>query len=298
VCAIVIGALVALVRHRRPAERDVPLSALEAMELEGNRTVVLLGMVIPALVITLTLGYTIYTLRAVADGGSSHGDHSQPKPAVAGSSTQLEVAGTQWWWRVSYPAEQVVTANEIHVPAGVRTHVTVLSEDVIHSFWIPQVAGKLDMIPGKTNTLSFQVDRPGVYRGLCAEFCGLQHAHMHTRLIVQPPDVFAAWLAGQQRPAAPPSEPLQQAGQQIFLSARCGECHTVRGTPAGGSRGPDLTHLASRSTLGAGAHDNTRGNLRGWIVDPQAMKPGNKMPATQLAEPDLQALLSYLEGLE
>jgi cytochrome c oxidase subunit II len=213
----------------------------------------------------------------------------------------IRVTGHQWWWEVEYldpePSRRVVTANEIHIPVGRRIRLEVGSADVIHSFWAPNLHGKLDLIPGYRGATSFQADRPGVYHGRCAEFCGLQHAHMDFRVIAEPPARFAAWYEGQLEPAATPATPLQQSGQQLFLSRSCVLCHTLRGTPAGSQVGPDLTHLASRSTIAAGTLPNTRGHLAGWVLDPQRIKPGTRMPPNQLTADELHALLAYLESL-
>jgi cytochrome c oxidase subunit 2 len=277
----------------------------------ADRIVVLAGMVVPAAILVFTFGYTVYTLREVAGvagaGGASSfaspGDHTD-HPALtalhtsesAGPSLAVEIVGHQWWWEIRYPDDRVVTANEIHIPTGTLVRLSVTSTDVIHSFWVPQVTGKVDLIPGKVNRLMFRADQPGVYRGMCAEFCGLQHAHMHLRLIVEPLDDLARWLDREARDASPPATPEAAEGQGVFV-ARCGECHTVRGVTTG-ARGPDLTHLASRRTLGAGLHENSRSNLAGWTTDAQAMKPGNKMPSIPMPEAELAALLTYLEGLE
>jgi cytochrome c oxidase subunit 2 len=249
----------------------------------------------------------VYTLRetsGVAGAGGSafaaHAEHTgrgDPSPALASAAADLEinVTGHQWWWQVEYPSGPVVTANEIHIPAGVPVRLTLTSRDVIHSFWVPQIAGKVDLIPAKSNTLTLVAPQPGVYRGMCGEFCGLQHAHMHSRLVVQPVEDFETWLEHQRRPAAAPQTPSAAAGQLTFI-ARCGECHTVRGV-TDGARGPDLTHLASRATLGAGIHDNDRARLAGWTTDAQAMKPGNRMPSIPMGDAELQTLLDYLESL-
>jgi cytochrome c oxidase subunit 2 len=193
----------------------------------------------------------------------------------------------------------VVAANEIHVPAGRPVQVNVTSEDVIHSFWVPQLMGKLDMIPGKTNTTWLQADQPGAYRGECAEYCGVQHAHMAFLVVAEPPEQFAAWLEGQRQPAAEPTEPLAREGAQAFAREGCISCHEIRygASPVGGKAGPDLTHLASRRTIGAGLLANNPGNLAGWIANPQALKPGNKMPRLNLDAESLQALVAYLESL-
>lgn len=172
------------------------------------------------------------------------------------------------------------------------------SGDVIHSIWIPELHGKIDMIPGRSNSLVIIADQPGEYRGQCAEFCGTQHAKMHFIVVAEPEDRFAAWLERQAQPANEPSNALQLQGREIFLGSGCVYCHTVAGTNANSNFGPDLTHLASRRTLAAGILENNRGNLSGWILNPQVIKPGNKMPPHALSGAELNALLAYLESLE
>jgi cytochrome c oxidase subunit 2 len=214
---------------------------------------------------------------------------------------QIRVTGHQWWWEVHYrdsvAQRWVTTANEIHVPVGKPVAIELRSTDVIHSFWPPSLTGKRDLIPGRENTLWLRAERPGVYRGQCAEYCGHQHAKMAFEVIAQPADSFARWLEAQRDTAMTPTSSLARRGQEVFLTSSCVMCHAIGGTPAGSRVGPDLTHLASRRTIAAGTLPNTRGNLAGWIVDPQAIKPGAKMPANELAPADLQALLAYLETL-
>jgi cytochrome c oxidase subunit 2 len=210
----------------------------------------------------------------------------------------IEVIGHQWWWEVRYPQLGITTANEIHIPAGPAIAVRLNTADVIHSFWVPQIAPKLDLINGMTNTLALDNVQPGQYRGQCAEFCGVQHALMGVLVVAEPEQAFDAWAQNQRQPAAAPSDNPAQAGQQVFLSQQCAYCHTVRGTAATGRLGPDLTHVASRQTLAALTLLNTAGNLGGWVVDPQGLKPGNQMPHTDLAAPQLQQLLAYLESLK
>ena len=221
-------------------------------------------------------------------------------PTPPGAIT-IEVFGRQWWWEIRYPhprADQVVTtANEIHVPVGVPVVVRTTSRDVIHSFWVPSLHGKRDVLPGRVNVFWLQADRAGTYRGQCAEFCGLQHAHMAFYVVAEPPAQFEAWLQAQRAPAAEPATDGQRRGRQVFLSSRCVECHTIRGTPAGARKGPDLTHLASRRFIAAGTLPNTRGHLAGWVLDPQGVKPGSLMPPNPLRARDFHVLLEYLEGL-
>jgi cytochrome c oxidase subunit 2 len=184
------------------------------------------------------------------------------------------------------------------VPVGRRVRVTLYSNDVIHSFWVPPLQGKIDAIPGLTTVTFLQADRPGTYRGQCAEYCGLMHAHMAVLVIAQPPDEFAAWLEDQRRPAQPPLDEQARRGQRLFVDRGCAACHRIRGTLASfGFAGPDLTHLLSRRTLAAGVLPNGQGARAGWVANPQALKPGNHMPVTPLAADELHAVLRYLDGL-
>jgi cytochrome c oxidase subunit II len=214
---------------------------------------------------------------------------------------QVRVTGHQWWWEVqdrdALPQHWVTTANEIHLPVGRPVAVELRSTDVIHSFWPPNLSGKRDLIPGNENSLWLQADSAGVYRAECAEYCGHQHAKMALLVMAESPDSFARWLAQQRDTAPTPVDSLTLRGQEVFLSSSCVMCHAIAGTPAGSRVGPDLTHLAGRATIAAGTLPNTRGNLAGWIVDPQRIKPGAKMPPNQLDPADLQALLAYLETL-
>jgi cytochrome c oxidase subunit 2 len=215
---------------------------------------------------------------------------------------QIRVTGHQWWWEVQYrdslPQNWVTTANEIHIPVGRPVAFELRSADVIHSFWPPNLSPKRDQIPGNENSLWFQADSAGIYRGECAEFCGHQHAKMAFLIVAEPPSEFVSWLARQRDTAATPTDALAQRGKEVFLTSSCVMCHAISGTTAGSRIGPDLTHLASRRTIAAGTLPNSRGNLAGWILDPQAIKPGVKMPPNQLSSADLEALLAYLETLK
>jgi cytochrome c oxidase subunit 2 len=219
----------------------------------------------------------------------------------AGEPITIEVTGTQWWWKVRYidsvASRILTTANEIHIPVGTPVKLELLSNDVIHSFWVPRLGGKKDLIPGRRSVMWLRADSIGVYRGQCAEFCGHQHALMGLTVIAESRGDFDAWLAHQLEPAPEPSTPDQRRGLEVFTSSTCAMCHTIRGTNAAASTGPDLTHLASRGTIAAATLPNTRGHLGGWISDPQSIKPGAKMPANSLQPADLQALLAYLESL-
>lgn len=219
----------------------------------------------------------------------------------ASSAVTIEVTGHQWWWEIAYddalPSRRVMTANEIHVPLGRPVVLKVTSRDVIHSFWAPNLLGKRDLIPGYTTAVWLQVDRPGVFRGQCAEFCGLQHAHMAFDIVAEPEADFDRWLDGMRQPASEPHGAVEQRGRDLFMTNRCAGCHAVSGTAAYGQVAPDLTHVATRGTIGAGTLPNTREHLQAWIKDPQASKPGNQMPANPLSADDLQALIAYLEML-
>ncbi|MFL5301916.1 MAG: c-type cytochrome, partial [Anaeromyxobacteraceae bacterium] len=188
-------------------------------------------------------------------------------------------------------------ARGLHLPVGVPVQVKLTSRDVIHSLWIPSLHGKKDLVPGRQNELTLEASQPGTFRGQCAEFCGQQHAKMALWVVAEAPPDFQRWLDAQRRPASPPSSDEARRGEQLFVNGACAMCHRVAGTTAAASMGPDLTHLASRKTIGAGSLPNTRGHLGGWIVDSQAVKPGNKMPPIALQGDELQALLTYLEGL-
>jgi cytochrome c oxidase subunit II len=215
---------------------------------------------------------------------------------------KIEVVAQQWWWQARYddaaPSRMFETANELHIPVGRPVTLTLKSSDVIHSFWVPNLHGKKDLIPGRVATLHIRADKAGTYRGQCAEFCGFQHAKMAFLVVAQPPEEYEAWAAAQRKPAPEPAGARQGKGRSLFVEGTCGTCHTVSGTPAQGRLGPDLTHFAGRRTIGAGALPNTREALEGWIADPQQAKPGVRMPAHALAKDDMQALLAYLDTLK
>lgn len=220
----------------------------------------------------------------------------------ASGPLEIRVRGYQWWWEVTYldaQANQVfTTANEIHVPVGRAVRLQLSAADVIHSFWAPNLAGKQDLIPGRENTLTFTAQQPGTYRGQCAEFCGIQHAHMALLVIAESPDAFEHWRQSQLSSAISPADPEQAEGQKVFTSKPCASCHTIQGTSAAASIGPDLTHVGSRRYIAAGLLQNTRGSLAAWIADPQTIKPGNNMPNVPLSADELRALSSYLAALK
>ena len=221
-------------------------------------------------------------------------------PSGAGAIT-IDVIGHQWWWDFQYrdvsPSEFVTSPNELRIPVGVPVVLKVQSRDVVHSFWVPNLHGKRDLIPGQITHMWFQADRPGVFRGQCAEFCGHQHAKMAFTVVAEPMDAFKRWLEHQRRPAAEPDAPDRRRGQQVFLSTTCAMCHTIRGTTAASRVGPELTHIATRPTLAAGTLPNTAEHLASWVRNPQAIKPGVRMPPATLSAADFEAVLAYLRSL-
>jgi len=214
----------------------------------------------------------------------------------------IRVRGLQWWWDVKYlkPDGQstFTTANEIHIPTGKNVRIQLEGGDVIHSFWVPSLAGKQDLVPGRLNELTLHAERAGIYRGQCAEFCGLQHAHMAFFVIAEPEAAFKFWLEAQHQDASPSGDPEVQQGRIVFESKACAACHTVRGTPAQGNNGPDLTHVGSRRTLAAGLMETNRGSVAAWIADPQTIKPGNNMPMVPLQPDELRAVSAYMMSLK
>jgi cytochrome c oxidase subunit II len=275
---VVMLILVAVVRRhgRRRADGDGRATTL----------VILGGAFAPLVVLPILFVLTIQALPATSAPGRGE------------TRLTVNVTGKQWFWEASYEGTKAVTANEIHIPAGTSVALRVRTADVVHSFWVPELNRKIDMIPGRTNEIELRADEPGIYRGQCAEFCGLQHANMAFLVYADPPRRFRAWLAREARPARPPATASARAGEKVFLDAGCGGCHTIRGTAASGHLGPDLTHLASRSTIAANTIPLARGYLGGWILDPQHVKPGNRMPGFDLTGRQLQPLLDYLTGLK
>jgi cytochrome c oxidase subunit 2 len=214
----------------------------------------------------------------------------------------IDVTAHQWWWEFRFKdvdaSNMFTTANEIHIPVGVPVMFTLHGADVIHSFWVPNLAGKKDLIPGKDSTMWLQADKPGVYRGQCAEYCGLQHARMAFWIVAEPQDQFNAWRQNQNQTSVQPASDAQRRGQQVFLSSTCVMCHAINGTPAGSNIGPNLTHVASRNTIAAATLSNTREHLSRWIIDSQQFKPGNKMPQNNLGQEQLDSLVDYLQSLK
>lgn len=274
---VFLGTALLRSRQEQPAER--------LLKMDSQQFIVLGGAVVPA-VILVTL--VVMMLGVMVDL-----EEPPEEP-----STIIEVTGWMWWWEVRYPGTSAVTANEIHIPAGEPVELQVTAADVLHGIWVPELHPQINMIPGQINTIWLQADEPGVYRGQCTEFCGVQHTFMAFTVIAHEPEDFADWLERESQPAVEPVEPAQQRGQQAFLDNQCLFCHTIRGTAADGDVGPDLTHVMSRETLGAGTIDNSVSNLAAWIADPHEFKPGVKMPPVNFEGEAFQDLIAYLTTLE
>jgi cytochrome c oxidase subunit 2 len=269
----------------RRAHRRRQHGPKEGEEL-GFRVVVGAGVAFPiALIAALFVISDIFVIKTTE------------APAKNATRLTIRVIGHQWWWEVRYPGTTAVTANEIHIPARTPVRVVVSSTDVIHSFWVPRLNRTIDAFPGSTNTIELYADAAGRYRGQCDEYCGLQHAHMAFYVYADPPARFRSWLANMGRPAREPQGALASRGRQIFLNGSCATCHALRGTAASADVGPDLTHLATRTTLAALAIPNTASELHAWLADSQDIKPGNQMPNIQLPRADLDALVAYLGQL-
>ncbi|MGE3912344.1 MAG: cytochrome c oxidase subunit II [Chloroflexota bacterium] len=293
VFALVTALLAYALFRRRPDRLREPSAQMSAVWQHdagargpGQGFVVFGGIILPILILVPLSAYWMLKLMDVAVPGT--------QPAFT-----IEVTGYQFWWHVRYPNHEFVTANEIHIPVGQPVRLVVKSADVIHSFWVPQLMGKHDMIPGKAIETWIQADEAGVFWGECAEYCGVQHAKMAFVLVAEPPDQFRAWTEQQQRPAAESNDPLARRGAQVFAQ-ECIACHAIKvgGQTVGGAAGPDLTHFGSRRTVGAGILPNIRGNVAGWVGNPQAIKPGNNMPIIDLDADSLLAVVAYLESLK
>jgi cytochrome c oxidase subunit II len=283
---VVVGALLlySVVKFRgRPTD-----AGREPAQVYGSTQIELAWTVIPVLIVAVLFLATARVIHAIQDA---------PKPSAA---LDVTVIGHQFWWEFRYPKFGIVTANELHIPVSDPAHPTptflkLLSADTDHSFWVPELGGKTDLIPNRVNEMWLDPPRPGIYLGQCAQYCGTQHAKMLLRVSVDRPEDFAAWVSAQQQSAV--QDARVSAGKRVFERTSCINCHAVSGTAADGRFGPDLAHLMSRSTLASGAAENTPANLRRWIQNPDAIKPGSLMPAMQLSDPDLDAVTAYLETL-
>ncbi|MDQ2826772.1 MAG: cytochrome c oxidase subunit II [Actinomycetota bacterium] len=269
-------------RGRRPvSDGDAP-----ARKAPKDDTFIWLGgIVAPVIILAVLAVVTVSTVEAVR------------KPQKG--ELRIAVVGKRWWWDVSYPDSGVRTANEIHIPVGRPIDIELSSDNVIHSFWVPQLAGKVDTIPGQPNHLRLTATEAGTYRGACAEYCGIEHAHMSFLVIAEPPVDFDRWLARRDGGAGPtPTSDLAANGQLVFTRETCAGCHTVRGTQASATIGPDLSDFGSRQWIGSLTVANTPSNLARWITDPASIKPGTLMPPTALSAADIAAVTAYLEGLK
>jgi cytochrome c oxidase subunit 2 len=294
VCSFVFASILvtffwALMRSSRANERARPdLTSIERKEPRSRRAVIAATVISVALLFGLVLA-DVLTDRALSR-------------LPVNDAVHIELTGHQWWWEARYASEKglpgFALANELHVPVGRPVVVSLASADVIHTFWAPNLHGKKDMIPGRDATIEFRADRAGTYGGQCAEFCGYEHALMAFSVVAQTPADYEAWAAHQRHSAAVPVDDAARRGAQVFMTGTCAKCHTINGTDANGTLGPDLTHLASRQMIAAGTLANNRGNLAGWIIDPRTLKPAAMMPPNRLAPDDLQALLDYLGTLK
>jgi cytochrome c oxidase subunit II len=280
---------VALWRRRSVATDPTELPAPAEPGEERRTSRVVLG----ALAATIVIITVLTTLSFLATRSLSEG---KGEPLV------VRLRGYQWWWEVTYtagsPDRFLTSANEIRVPVGRPVRLELSSGDVIHSFWVPSLAGKQDLIPGRENVLTFTAERPGSYRAQCAEFCGMQHARMAMVVVALPPEEFESWMDAQLRDAASPATEEEAAGREVATGKACAACHAIRGTQASGTVGPDLTHVASRQTIAAGTLPTTRGALAAWIADPQTIKPGSKMPMVPLSADELRAVSAYMASLK
>jgi cytochrome c oxidase subunit 2 len=282
---VVFGLLVTAITRFRgtaaSADREPP-------QVYGSTQIELAWTIIPCLVVLVLFLATARVIHAVQDA---------PRPPGA---LEVTAVGHQFWWEFRYPALGIVTANELHIPVSPAsaprpTFLKLLSADTDHSFWIPELGGKTDLIPNRVNQMWLDPHRTGLFLGQCAQYCGTQHGKMLLRVVVDSPEEFEAWARGQRQPAAPDEQVA--AGRRVFETTACLNCHAVAGTPANGRFGPDLTHLMSRDTIASGAAANTRDNLRRWIEEPDAIKPGSLMPAMKVADAELDALVAYMLSL-
>lgn len=275
----------ALFRHRAAGSASDRFSPIG----QGPHRAIIAATALTTLILLVLLAASVATGKALNWGS-------------AADTMVISVRGHMWWWQIEYldpiPSKHVQDSNELHVPTGRPIKLELSSSDVIHSLWIPNVHGKTDLIPGHINTTVIQIDKPGEYRAQCAEFCGVEHAKMALVVIAHPPNEFDAWLNKARQIPPPPSEPVTQRGQQVFLRASCPLCHTIAGTGAQANVGPSLTSIGARKTLGAGTMGNSPGALAGWIVDPHGIKPGVNMPSNVLPGDDLNALVAYLGSLK
>lgn len=277
---------------RNRTDDDIALSAEPENEQEVTRLILIFGSIIPATALLILMGISLFLVSDYSEFMSLTPDDE--------NTLHVQVIGHQWWWEVRYPEHDVVTANEIVIPIEQPIQFHLTSDDIIHSLWLPELNAMLNMSPGETSVMLLDIDEVGIYEGLCGEYCGLQHANMRFEMIGVTEDEFSQWIDQQAQPAPLPdtTDSLVLEGYQAFMGSACVYCHTIRGTQATGVIGPDLTHIASRNTLGAGILPNNHGNLMGWIINSQTIKPGNYMPPMYLDAEQVDALIAYLETLD
>jgi cytochrome c oxidase subunit 2 len=271
-------------------------------QIEGNTRLEIAWTALPLIFLLIIFAFAVRTLYSISYLPNTN---TQPNtaPVSAGGAADpnvlhVRVIGHQWWWEFDYPDLNIVTGNEMHVPAGMQVAVDVESADVIHSFWVPQVAGKMDAVPGHVNHIYFKADQTGDFLGQCAEYCGTEHAWMRLRIIVDDPGTFDAWVKDQQAGIPQNLTGAAAQGEQVFLNGPCIGCHTINGTKAQGKIGPNLTHFASRTSFAGSSLENTPDNVTKWLQDPQAIKPGNLMPNLHLSQEQISQLVAFLESLK
>jgi cytochrome c oxidase subunit 2 len=257
---------------------------VDPAQIAGHKRIEIVWTVIPFGIVLLLFGLTVQAMQ-------------KSDPAPPAGDPDLVIVGHQWWWEVRSPKLGYIAANEIHIPVGQPISIRLDSADVLHEFWVPQLTRKMTTVPHAGNHVWMQADKPGVYQGVCSEFCGTQHAWMRFEVVAEPPDQFAAWVRRQQQAAARPTGNAAR-GQQVFRELTCVNCHAIQGVDTKSNAGPDLTHLASRRQLGSGIVPNTPENLRRWLVDPQQVKPGVLMPNFKLSDEQIEHLLAYFATLQ
>jgi cytochrome c oxidase subunit 2 len=292
---LVFGGAVALLAIAYVRRGTPGLPFVGEREDISEAMVLTFGIAVPAVVLIALFGVAnVYLIKQTSP------------PSPRSTALTVDVIGHQFWWEVRYPGAAAITANEIHIPARTRVDVVATTADVIHSFWVPALNRKIDMVPGRRNRVLLYASQAGTYRGQCSQFCGFQHAHMAFDVVAQPPAAFRAWLAAASRPASGGSatggagaatSASSAAGRRLFMTSQCASCHRIAGTAARGFIGPDLTHLAARRWLAALTIPNTPRWLTSWLADPQAIKPGSRMPDLGLSSGEIQALVAYLETL-
>jgi cytochrome c oxidase subunit 2 len=290
VCSVVWALVMVAMIHALWRRHDIRRRPAELVEARQRR----IGQIVTACVGASTVIIAVFTFASF---------FTTRALSVAGpDDLTIRVRGLQWWWGVEYigpdASRRFETANEIHIPVGRNVHLLLEGDDVIHSFWVPSLAGKQDLIPGRLNEITIRAEHPGIYRGQCAEFCGLQHAHMAFLVVADEPADFDRWADAQRAPATQASDEEIAAGRATFMAKPCAGCHTIRGTEAAGTSGPDLTHVGGRKYIAAGLFETTRGSLAAWIADPQTLKPGNNMPLVPLTPDELRAVSGYLASLK